>query len=124
MNDSTWTIRSRQRGGAGGSGRAHSQIATTAMIAVPVAAIHSRGAVRNMITAQADIIVDRQPLGAATDRAMRLPVADHRTELAVRQQPVVQPLRAARGGEGRQQHERHRRQAGTTMPTRPRPRLA
>ena len=42
--------------GAGGSGRRHSQIATPAMIAVPVIAIHSLGEVMNMIAAQADII--------------------------------------------------------------------
>ena len=40
-----------------GSGLNHSQIATTAMIAVPVAAIHHFGAVRNMIAAQTIIIV-------------------------------------------------------------------
>ena len=69
------------------------------MIAVPVAAIQVRGAVRNRITAQADIIVTASQLGAPADRAVRLPVADHRAELAVRQQPGVQPLRAARCGE-------------------------
>ena len=44
-----------------GSGRSHSHMATTTMIAVPVAAIHSFGAVRNITTAQALIIVVASP---------------------------------------------------------------
>ena len=40
----------------GGSGRSHSQIATTAMQPMPSSAIHARGAAHHRMTAHADII--------------------------------------------------------------------
>ena len=81
------------------------------MMAVPVAAIHQRGAVRNMINAATSI--------EALD--VTLPVADHRSEHAIRQQPLMQALRTARGRVGRQQHEWHCRQAGQDHPDKPQP---
>jgi len=50
-------------------------------------------------------------LGAPADRALALPGGDHRPEHRVRKQPVVQPTRAARGGECGQQNEWRGRQA-------------
>src|SRR3546814_3835031 len=52
-SDASGRSGSRHSDVSGGSGRRHSHVATTAMQAMPVAAIHRRGAVSSMITPQA-----------------------------------------------------------------------